>query len=100
MNQSLALYKRLVRGWNNTSFDPFKKESLFQLSVQMIHHIHSELQDDMPEKGLVLQSYFSLLLCSIYRLSVKRSEKLIPADTQAVQYFQAFHRSVKQSIYA
>ena len=74
-----------------------KKENLFHLAVQMIHQIHSELQEDLPEKGLVLQSYFSLLLCSIYRLSIKHSEKMIPSDTQAVQYFRKFQRSVKQS---
>jgi AraC family transcriptional activator of pobA len=74
-----------------------QKEKLYQLAVQMIHQIHLELQEDLHEKALMLQSYFSLLLCSTYRLSIKHTEKLVPADTQAAQYFRKFYRSVKQS---
>ena len=45
----------------------------------------------------MLQSYFSLLLSSIYRLSVEKSEKTITADNRNAKHFRAFQRNVKQS---
>lgn len=70
---------------------------LFLLIRQLIYGIYEELQDDMPEKGLVLQGYLSLLLSNIYRLSMEKSKSPITSDHRNAQYFRRFQRSMKQS---
>ncbi|MBD0368272.1 MAG: AraC family ligand binding domain-containing protein, partial [Flavisolibacter sp.] len=37
-----------------------KGHKLFQLITEMVYGLHEELQDDLPEKAVVLQNYFSL----------------------------------------
>lgn len=70
---------------------------LFQLARQTIYGLYDELQDDLPEKGMVLQSYFNLLLGGVYRLSLEKSEKAVTTDNRSAQYFREFLRSMKQS---
>ncbi|WP_247236690.1 helix-turn-helix domain-containing protein [Telluribacter sp. SYSU D00476] len=73
------------------------QHKLFQLVRQTIYGLYEELQDDLPEKGMVLQSYFHLLLGGIYRLTLEKSEKSVSADSRSAQYFRNFLRSMKQS---
>lgn len=74
-----------------------KRHKRFQLIKQIIYDLHEELKDDLPEKSKVLQSYFSLLLCSVYRLAVEKAEKTVATGSRNVQYFRSFQRSMKQS---
>jgi AraC family transcriptional activator of pobA len=74
-----------------------KEHKLFPLIRQTVYGLQDELQDDLPEKAMVLQSYLSLLLISVYRLSVEKSEKTITTDNRNALYFRNFQRSMKQS---
>ncbi|MCU7549777.1 helix-turn-helix domain-containing protein [Chitinophagaceae bacterium LB-8] len=74
-----------------------KDHKLFHLVRQLIYGLYEELKDDMPEKGLVLQGYLSLMLSNIYRLSIENSERTITTDNRNAQYFRSFQRSMKQS---
>jgi AraC family transcriptional activator of pobA len=74
-----------------------KNHQQFSLIKQMVYGLHEELRDDLPEKAMVLQNYFSLLLCSIYRLVLEKTENTITAGGRNVQYFRAFQRSIKQA---
>ncbi|GAB3169024.1 helix-turn-helix domain-containing protein [Telluribacter humicola] len=73
------------------------QHKLFQLVRQTIYGLHEELQDDLPEKGMVQQSYFNLLLGGIYRLALEKSKKSVTTDSRSGQYFRNFLRSMKQS---
>ncbi|MBD0285174.1 MAG: helix-turn-helix domain-containing protein [Flavisolibacter sp.] len=72
-----------------------KNHKLFQLVKQMVYGLHEELQDDLPEKAVVLQNYFSLLLCSVYRLALEKTENPVTAGGRNTHYFRAFQRSMK-----
>jgi AraC family transcriptional regulator, transcriptional activator of pobA len=75
-----------------------KHHQTFTLVKQMVYGLYEELQDDLPEKALVLQSYFTLLLSSIYRLSLENAEKAtITAESRNAHYFRKFQRSMKQA---
>lgn len=73
-----------------------KDHGSFLLVKQMVYGLHEELQDDLPEKGTMLQNYFGLLLCSLYRLALERTENPVASGGRNLQYFRAFQRSMKQ----
>ena len=74
-----------------------KNHKAFQVVKQTIYDLYEELQDALPGKTLVLQSYFSLLLCNIYRLSINKSDKAVTTESRNTQYFSRFLRNMKQA---
>jgi len=74
-----------------------RNHKIFPVIRQLVYGLHDEMQEELPEKGLVLQSYLSLLLSKIFRLALEKSEKPFTADSRNAKYFSAFQRSVKQS---
>jgi AraC family transcriptional regulator, transcriptional activator of pobA len=75
----------------------FDKVNSFEATRQFTESLYTEMNDDLPEKKLVLQSYFNLLMSLIYRLLKKKSEKLATPDNRNTRYFRFFQKSVKQS---
>ncbi|MDX2045679.1 MAG: helix-turn-helix domain-containing protein [Chitinophagaceae bacterium] len=71
--------------------------SSFKIIGQIIDNLNHEIKESLPEKKLVIQSYFSLILSLIYRLLKKRAEKLVTTDNRDTRYFAHFQKSVKQS---
>jgi AraC family transcriptional regulator, transcriptional activator of pobA len=69
----------------------------FQIIGRIVHRLYDELREEFPEKKLALQSYFSLLLTEIFRLSLEKSERTSTPDNRNAKYYQAFQQSIKQS---
>jgi AraC family transcriptional regulator, transcriptional activator of pobA len=69
----------------------------YQVVQQALHALHEELQDEQPEQKMVLQSYFNLLLCGIFRLSAAHTGPTIRPDSRGSRYFREFQRKVKQT---
>lgn len=86
--QELGTTKVLTGLKDNLSFRQLK---------QTVYGLHEELQDDLPEKGLVLQHYFGLLLCNLYRIALAQTEATITNKSRPVHAFRAFQRNLKQS---
>ncbi len=74
-----------------------KGNKIFSVIKQLVGGLHDEMQEELPEKGLILHCYLSLLLSKIFRLVLEKSEKPFAADSRNTKYFRAFQRSVKQS---
>jgi AraC family transcriptional regulator, transcriptional activator of pobA len=69
----------------------------FSFIKQLVNGLHDEMQEDLPERGMALQGFLSLLLGKIFRIALERSEKPFAANNRNARYFSAFLRSVKQS---
>jgi AraC family transcriptional regulator, transcriptional activator of pobA len=69
----------------------------FQFIRRIVNRLYDELREEFPEKKLALQSYFSLLLTEIYRLSLEKSDRTTMPDNRNAKYYQAFQQSIKQA---
>jgi AraC family transcriptional regulator, transcriptional activator of pobA len=75
----------------------FEKKDSFAATSFFADNLYYEMTEDLPEKKMVLQCYFNLLLSLIYRLLLKKSEKLTIPDNRNTRYFRTFQKSVRQS---
>ncbi len=75
----------------------FDNNNSFESTSFFADNLYHEMIGDLPEKKLVLQCYFNLLLSLTYRLLKKKSEKLIVSDSRNNRRFNIFLKSVKQS---
>jgi AraC family transcriptional regulator, transcriptional activator of pobA len=69
----------------------------FQTIGRIVHRLYDELREELPEKKLALQCYFSLLLTEIFRLSLEKSDKTPTPDTRNAKYYQTFLQNIKQT---
>ena len=74
-----------------------RKHKIFSVIKQLIYGLYDEMQEELPEKRLVLQSYLSLVLSKIFRLALEKSERPFTTDSRNSHYFSSFQRSIKQS---
>lgn len=74
--------------------EPTPFENLRLLKSQII----KELYEDNPEKQTVLQSLFHVFFIGIYRFSLQLTHQITQSDNRTLRYFQAFQKSVKQSL--
>lgn len=72
----------------------------FQLAMRMVFQVSEEIYGYQPERDMALQSYFSLLLIQIYRLSSKGNEKTFVVNNRNLAYFKQFQRSFKESLFS
>jgi len=63
----------------------------------LLYELHDEIREELPEKGLILQSQLSLLLSKLFRLSIDNSGNFIEAASSYSRYFNFFLRSIKKS---
>ena len=63
----------------------------------LLYELHDEIREELPEKGLILQSQLSLLLSKFFRLSIDNSGNFIEAVSSYSRYFNFFLRSIKKS---
>jgi AraC family transcriptional activator of pobA len=75
----------------------FDKSDSFEATSFFIDNLHREMKEDLPEKKLVLQCYFNLLLSLTYRLLLKKSKKLSVPDSRNTRYFKDFQKSIQQA---
>jgi AraC family transcriptional regulator, transcriptional activator of pobA len=75
----------------------FDKGTSFEATSFFVDNLYHEMKEELPEKKLVLQCYFNLLLSLTYRLLLKNSEKITTADNRNTRYFRAFQKSIQQS---
>ena len=75
----------------------FGKLNSFDATRFFVDNLFVEMNEDLPEKKMVLQCYFNLLLSLTYRLLKRNSEKLTVPDSRNTRYFRNFQKSVKQS---
>ncbi|QJW91254.1 helix-turn-helix domain-containing protein [Spirosoma taeanense] len=71
--------------------DPFAFSSI----VDLIRQVHTELYDDLPERGFAIRATLSLLLVSIYRFVQKRSVNNQAATNRHLAYFRRFQQLIK-----
>lgn len=67
----------------------------YQMIERIVYRLYDELLEDLPEKRFALQSYFSLLLTEIYRLSAELNESLLTTENRYVKYFKAFQLNIR-----
>jgi AraC family transcriptional activator of pobA len=72
------------------------ENSAFNETSFFINQLYTEMIDDRPEKKMVLQSYFNLLLSLTYRLLKKKSETPATAYNRNSWYFKTFQKNIKQ----
>ena len=60
--------------------------------------IIEELIEEQAEKQLLIQSLFQLLFIRIYRFILSQNKRFTASDNRTLQYFQAFQKSIKQSV--
>ena len=75
----------------------FDTANSFDATSFFVDNLYNEMNGDLPEKKMVLQCYFNLLLSLTYRLLKKNSDKLIAPDNRNSRYFSTFQKSVKKS---
>ena len=75
----------------------FDKQHLFATIGSYADNLYHEIKADLPEKKLVLQSYFNLLLSLIYRMLKRKSEKIIIPDSRNARYFSIFQKNIRQA---
>jgi AraC family transcriptional regulator, transcriptional activator of pobA len=63
----------------------------------LLYELRDEIREELPEKGLILQSQLSLLLSKLFRLSIEKSDNFIDAGSSYSRYFNLFLRSIKKS---
>jgi AraC family transcriptional regulator, transcriptional activator of pobA len=74
-----------------------KKGKTFATIKSLLYELHDEIREELPEKGLILQSQLSMLLSKLFRLSVEKSGNFIDAGSSYSRYFNLFLRSIKKS---
>ena len=87
---SLTLNQVLVL---QASVDPTR----FANIGQTIHQLYTELLHELPEKKLVLQSQFTLLLTEIYRMQLASTGNKETTNDHKTDYFNAFRQNIRQS---
>jgi len=63
----------------------------------LLYELHDEVREELPEKGLILQSQLSLLLSKLFRLSIEISDGPVETGSPYSRYFNFFLRSIKKS---
>lgn len=77
----------------------FETESITFESLRLFKsQIIKELYEDNPEKQAVLKSLFHVFFIGIYRFSLLLNHQVTQSDNRTLRYFQAFQKSVKQSL--
>ena len=74
-----------------------KKDKSYAAIKSLLYELHEEIREELPEKGLILQSQLSLLLSKLFRLSIEKSNNFIDAGGSYSRYFNLFQRSIKKS---
>ncbi|HZI25156.1 MAG TPA: helix-turn-helix domain-containing protein [Chryseolinea sp.] len=74
-----------------------KEDKSFAAIKALLYELHDEIREELPEKGLILQSQLSLLLSKLFRLSIDISDNFIEAASSYSRYFNFFLRSIKKS---
>ena len=74
-----------------------KKVKSYRAIKSLLYELHDEIREELPEKGLILQSQLSLLLSKLFRLSLEKSDNFIDAGSSYSRYFNLFLRSIKKS---
>ncbi len=69
----------------------------FLMIKRIVYRLYDELLEELPEKNFALQSYFSLLLTEVYRLSLEANESMITTENRYVKYFKEFQRNIRNS---
>lgn len=75
----------------------FDKSNSFEATKFFVNHLYTEMTEDLPEKKMVLQGYFNLMLSLIYRLIKKSGDILSTPDTRNTRYFKTFQKNLKQA---
>ena len=63
----------------------------------LLYELHDEVREELPEKGLILQSQLSLLLSKLFRLSIEISDGPVETGSPYSRHFNFFLRSIKKS---
>ena len=74
-----------------------KGDKSYTAIKSLLYELHDEIREELPEKGLILQSQLSLLLSKLFRLSIDNSDNFIEAASSYSRYFNFFLRSIKKS---
>jgi AraC family transcriptional regulator, transcriptional activator of pobA len=74
-----------------------KKSKSYPAIKTQLYELHDEIREELPEKGLILQSQLSLLLSKLFRLSVEISDGFVETGSPYSRYFNFFLRSIKKS---
>ena len=74
-----------------------KKDKSYAAIKSLLYELHDEIREELPEKGLILQSQLSLLLSKLFRLSIEKSDNFIDAGSSYSRYFNLFLRSIKKA---
>lgn len=74
-----------------------KKSKSYAAIKTLLYELHDEIQEELPEKDLILQSQLSLLLSKLFRLSIEISDGSIETGSPYSRYFNLFQRSIKKS---
>ncbi|MBA4850264.1 helix-turn-helix domain-containing protein [Emticicia sp. BO119] len=91
---------KILHGINRFNLLLFQKNTgVFHQIGQYINEIVRELYDDNLEKQTVIQSLFQLFFIGIYRYSILQRQTIAQSDNRTLQYFQAFQKSIKQSLH-
>ncbi len=91
---------KILLGINRFNLLLFEQNIIaFQQISQYIHEIIRELYDDNLEKQIVIPSLFQLLFIYLYRFSLLQKQPIAQSDNRTLQYFQAFQKSIKQSLH-
>ncbi len=75
----------------------FDKSNSFDSTRFFVDNMYTEMTEDLPEKKMVLQGYFNLMLSLVYRLFKKKSYSLTSPDNRNTRYFKNFQKTVKQA---
>jgi len=74
-----------------------KKDKSYVAIKSLLYELHDEIREELPEKGLILQSQLSLLLSKLFRLSIEKSNNFVDAGSSYSRYFNLYLRSIKKS---
>lgn len=74
-----------------------KKNPAYKSIKELVYALYTEIKEEQPEKGLILQNYLGLLLIKLYRLCIEEGGQAIGTASRNHHYFNAFLRSIKQS---
>jgi AraC family transcriptional regulator, transcriptional activator of pobA len=77
-----------------TEFDETKS---FSSTSFFVDNLYKEINQELPEKKMVLQCYFNLLLSLTYRLLKKTFERISLPDNRNIRYFTLFQKSIKNT---
>jgi AraC family transcriptional regulator, transcriptional activator of pobA len=74
-----------------------KKNKSYAAIKTLLYELHDEIREELPEKGLILQSQLSLLLSKLFRFSIDISDGSVETGSPYSRYFNLFLRSIKKS---